>query len=78
MSKAIDRAIIKIRSKDYEFDFEALPTDRSDSIWSGIKDDFELNWDELSALKNQVCPQSNKNQVHISDFQLNILDILLL
>jgi hypothetical protein len=39
--------------------FENLPKDRNDSLWTEIRTDCGLTLDELSALKNAVCPQGN-------------------
>ena len=41
------------------FQFENLPSDRNDEIWSRIEIIYGLSLEELSALKNSRCTQGN-------------------
>ena len=39
------------------FQFQNLPTDRNDTLWTEIRTQYELNLEELCALKNARCSQ---------------------
>jgi hypothetical protein len=48
-------ARMKISKPTAPFQFENLPTDRNDGLWSEIRTEYGLALEELSALKNARC-----------------------
>lgn len=61
-TSSFESATQKLADNTIPFPLEDLPTDRKDVLWKEIKEDYQLNLPELSALKNYASKPQEVGQ----------------